>query len=244
VVWMKKSNCSDIFFSLKRPDNEIVLLENIPIKTSRFSLVNNNNKNEICLVGGENNLSTLCYNIETNKWDEFGNLNFYREDPTLFFISNNLYCFGGIVERRHGKSVPKNAIIEFRREHSNKWELLTLNVGSEEINKYAFLSGIGVIPLTEKKILLCGGYTFIDKKTKESKLVYEVSLTEFENKVCDFSLSLNENSISLPFEGWFAENSFFKNNDNFFNFDIDGILFELDTKENKFYEIQEGFKKI
>ena len=109
----------------------------------------NHDNNEIIFIAGGNDLKTFYYDINNNKFVDWGNMKYYHIRPSLIYINNYVYCFD---------TSQKNEII-FERTNLNdvnhKWEKIVPNLDEkvDDFNNFGFAS----ILSEGEKIMFCGG---------------------------------------------------------------------------------------
>ena len=122
-------------------------------KSNHSMLYIENNKNQIIFVAGGNDLKTFYYDIKTNIFFEWGEMNAIHFRPGLIFIEDYLYCFHLVKE--------KNNKIFFERTNLNDnnhiWEKIYPNFESEEIINVIVNMEFGIAPCAGGHILLIGG---------------------------------------------------------------------------------------
>lgn len=219
----EKGECSKLFYELKRPENTIILLPNIPVPVIRHSLIYIKNKDSLILSSGLNNKKSFLFKICDKTWSDNGELRYYREDPSLFLLNDyTLFCAGGVVD----KNLNDNAfLVEYKEFDSCKWKLLNINFSHEIKINLNLLCGMGIIA-KENKLLLVGGYEYNKKAFTDQDTIYEISLIRNHNEVYLEAQMLYEISTKehTDWKGWFPENNFVKNENIFINFDVDGNI--------------------
>lgn len=133
---------------------------NLKYPKSNHSMIYIEYKNSefIFFVGGQD-LKSFYYNINDDKFTNWGNMNFYHFRPALIHIENYLYCFDTSFKNE----------ITFERtdldDDRHKWEKIIPNYENGKISNFTN-SGFGVTMVGGGRILFCGGdnvnlYTYL-----------------------------------------------------------------------------------
>jgi hypothetical protein len=134
----------------------------MPIVKSNHSMIyiNLNNKEYIFIVGGDNNLSTLYYNINLNSFEIWGNMNSINKKPALYQYNNYLYSFSFFND--YDYYFERTDLLS--KEHI--WEKIYPIFDNDTINLKT--QSFGVSSCINECILLVG-----DENIKNNSLIYD-----------------------------------------------------------------------
>ena len=133
---------------------------NLKYPKSNHSMIYIEYKNsEFIFFAGGQDLKSFYYDINEDKFINWGNMNFYHFRPALIHIENYLYCFDTSF---------KNEVIFERTDlddDRHKWEKILPNYENGKISNFTN-SGFGVTMVGGGRIIFCGGdnvnlYTYL-----------------------------------------------------------------------------------
>lgn len=119
-------------------------------------------------VSGYNNKKCEYLEIKNNKWKNAPDLNIWRMDPNLFVFNNSfIYVFGGFndnnkFQKPFVKKIEKLKIFNKGVDipsRVNKWEFVNVFDDRGESNVNCLIPCMGIITLSDNKLLLVGGDT-------------------------------------------------------------------------------------
>ena len=160
------SNIIDSFDNLNKPIN-IIELKQMNFSSWGHSMILLENK-FLFTISGYNKKKCEYLDIQSDKWKNLSELNIWRMDCNLFLYNNSyIYAFGGFNDNNkfnkpfvkkieklkifnRGIDVPTNV---------NKWEFVNLFEEKGEYNIYSLIPCMGMISLSDNKLLLFGGDT-------------------------------------------------------------------------------------
>ena len=136
---------------------------NMPIVKSNHSMIyiNLNNNESIFIAGGDNNLSTLYYNIKLNSFEIWGNMNSINIKLALYQYNNYLYSFSSLNDYDYYFE----RIDLLSKEH--KWEKIYPIFDNDILNLNFKTQSFGVSSCINECILLVGG-----ENIKNNSLIY------------------------------------------------------------------------
>ena len=194
--------------------------------------------NYVFIVGG-NDLKTFYYNIHSNEFISWADLNNKRTEPALALISNYLYCFDNInINNNNNISFEKTDVTSEYAE----WEIINPNINISLDNKQLSQKYFGLIKYDDNNIIFIGGNMDGGGDENENKFNYkyninmntvefsEIPFKEYNLKEKTF-LTYNQNvDYILPdFNRHQPEVIFFQKNKNKLN-----LVKYHSNKENKF----------
>lgn len=143
-------------------NNDISSIKNTSIKypKSNHSMIYIQYKNsEFIFFAGGQDLKSFYYDINEDRFTNWGNMNFFHFRPALIHIENYLYCFDTSFKNE----------ITFERtdldDDRHKWEKIIPNYENGKISNFTN-SGFGVTMVGGGRIIFCGGdnvnlYTYL-----------------------------------------------------------------------------------
>ena len=144
-----KNNLTNFWIINNENFNIIKLYMGYPKSNHSMKYINHDNNEIIFIVGGED-LKTFYYDIKSNKFVNWGNMNYNHYRPALIYINNYLYCFD---------ASQKSGIIFERtnlNDKSHKWEKIVPNLENEKIDEFTN-TGFSANLCGGGKIMFCGG---------------------------------------------------------------------------------------
>lgn len=184
---------------------------------SYFSLIYDEGREMIYLIGGENNKSCERFSLKKRKCFLLPFMNNPRANPSLYLHKDSLlYVFGGFRFGLHRQE--KNSSVErlwidnyssdddFKKHSYNcVWEKVKiLNEGCIDL-KYDYIS---ITPFTHEFIFLCGG--FVNRKHERSVTLFDLTnhkLSLLDNSCLNMISEklLNDKNINMIFEEVFKK---------------------------------------
>jgi hypothetical protein len=178
------------------------------------------------ISGAEGNETCEFYSLDTNKWEEFANVNQHRIDPSACLYKNYLYAFFGLLYNKHTRKYSFLDIIErisTINVQKKEWEIINLKV--EILLKDLVprsLCGIVIKNENSDCIYLLGG-----QKDKE-----EFSNDIFEFNFVDNTIVLSEKKLPKP--SAFLEQNFLYCFKTGITFDLYGDMFYYNSSSDSF----------
>ena len=145
-----KNNLTTYFIKYDPSYKTVINMSPMNIKKAKHSMIGYDDK--IYSIGGINNNKCEYYDIKEMKWEKLPNLIVSdRQNPLLYIYNNFLYVFGGVSKENSVLSTIERINL---RNQKSKWELVPYtNLDNLKIT----LFGCGIIPFSDKSILLIGG---------------------------------------------------------------------------------------
>jgi hypothetical protein len=163
-------------------------------------------------ISGYNNKKCEFLDIQNNKWKNISDLNIWRMDPNLFIFNNSyIYVFGGFndnnkFQKPFVKKIEKlkifNKGVDFPS-NINKWEFVNVFDDKGESNVNFLIPSMGIISLSDNKLLLVGGDTsdysnFYEENSNRNN--YNINENFGENHInSNYSNSFNKNKNNLDY---------------------------------------------
>jgi len=212
----------DLIWNYPEPSNQFLLYDPLndkvkllsPLKEPRqnHSMINYNDN--IYIIGGEFSKMTEIFDSKNLTLIAKKNLNYVSVDnPILYIHKNYLYSFFGI---KLGKFVDFVQRVNLDTEEM-KWEKVPFKIVDKNLDLK--LTNSGVIPISEKEILFCGGksekgfsnriisFDFESKEFKDTSFEIEphyFNNSQFyknrNNAYCGFSSDSNETLLKIIIE--------------------------------------------
>ena len=189
----------------------------------RHNLIFLPNKNTVFACGGFYTRTCEYTDLYKLKWEFTSSMNKSRGNATMAYINNRfLYILGGYQIYPNEKSGSYlNDLEYFDMDNFSKgWTLINF------INKGGYnlaLCAMGVVPIADNQILLCGGFS----GKEYQKDVYKFEIANPDYPMVDKVDELKDTTI-------FMYNMFCKIRKSFFNFDIKGDLHGFDVENRRF----------
>ena len=188
--------------------------------------------NYIVAVSGSSTAKCERYDISNNTWVEIAEVNYHRQNSSMFFHNEqHIYIFGGLRydtnknDFRYVDTVERIDIGFGDYSPNQKWEIIPTIKGSENIK--IDKSAMSVIPIHHNKILLVGG---IDKDNNFSDDVILFDFEKSEFTFCD--------DLRLEKKTCFPGKSFLFKGQSAYQFDNEGDVHEFDMKEFTFKVVE------
>jgi hypothetical protein len=165
---------------------------------------------------------TTCEIIELNnintQWKKICPLHEPRANATMAYVDNRwVYCLSGFkVHGNGGKYLDSYEVLDYTSSN-RQWQMY--NFDTTNMRKMS-LSAMGVIPCSEDRIILVGGYDGY-------KYVHDVFTIEFSQGEIK---SANDNPTNLDQGIIFTQNSFVKSRNRLLNFDFNNKLIDISLK--------------
>ena len=144
-----KNNLTNFWIINNENFNIIKLYMGYPKSNHSMKYINHDN-NEIIFIAGGDDLKTFYYDIKSNKFVNWGNMNYNHYRPALIYINNYLYCFD--VSQKSGIIFERTNL----NDKSHKWEKIVSNLEKEKIDEFTNI-GFAANLCRGGKIMFCGG---------------------------------------------------------------------------------------
>jgi len=189
----------------------------------RHNLIYLPDKNLVFACGGIISKTCEYTNIYKGYWESVSPLNKSRANASMAYINGRyIYIIGGF-ELKFGERLGNylNNLEYFDiRDFKKGWK----EINFKNSHKYDLsLTAMGVVQIAKNSFLICGGYD--GKVYKED--VYIIDCSDYENPLVKKDNMINNETI-------FTHNMFCKINNNYFNFDFQGQLYEFDSTKQRF----------
>ena len=176
----------------------------------------------IIAVSGSGTFKCESYDIMTDKWTEISEINYQRQNATLFVYNEMyLFAFGGLYYDEIANDfvfVETVERFEIDFDEKTKWEIVPAMKTRNNVN--ISKSVMTAVPIHPNKILLVGGML------KDQSYSDDVLLFDFEKN--EFSLC---EDVKLEKKACFPSKHFLFLGDYGFQFDNEGDIHEFDVKE-------------
>jgi hypothetical protein len=165
--------------------------------------------------------STSCEIIEISniqaQWKKINSLTEPRANATMAYVDNRwIYCLSGFKVLGNGGKYLENYEVLDYSSPGKRWVQYSFNTDMRRMS----LSAMGVIPYTEDRVLIIGGYD-------GQKYVNECFTIEFSNGEIK---STSDNETTLQSGVIFTQNSFVKCGNRLLNFDFNNKLIDIGLK--------------
>lgn len=146
------NNSHNNFWIINNKSHNIIM-KKMPIEKSNHSMIyiNINERELIFIVGGDNNLTSFCFNIAKNNFINSYKTNTMFIKPILFKIQNYLYCCNNIFKGNENNFFERTNLIKKEK----KWEKIMVNF-NEKIQNIS-IESFGVTNSLNDNILFIGG---------------------------------------------------------------------------------------
>lgn len=194
--------------------NKINITELKPMNFSRWahSLILVRGRFLFC-ISGYNNKKCEFLDTQNNKWKNISELNIWRMDPNLFIFNNSyLYVFGGFndnnkFQKPFVKKIEKLKLFTKGVEipsNINKWEFVNILDDKGEMNLNYLIPSMGIISISENKLLLVGGDTsdysnFYEENNSNRNYNYNLNGNIDENNYDHGTKIINKNNNKLQY---------------------------------------------
>ena len=184
--------------------NYKIIKKQMPFPKSDHSMayIEHNNKKYIFFVGGNDSI-TFYYDINSKKFEQWGNLNSAYSHPSLIQIGNFLYCFNLSLDKDNQLFFEKTNLDS----NEHVWEKVYPNFENNEEKENILNKEFCVSKCAGKKIILIGDNNWNEKD--ENIFLYDIDTNLFYvNTICsnqyinlidkNFYKVNDSHSIALP----------------------------------------------
>ena len=222
IIKKQKSNKCYLISAIETKSNLVTYEININSygdlieKRENHNIIYLPDKNYVFVCSGYLTKSCEYTDLSKRKWEEIKPLNKNRFNASMAYINERyIYIFfGSDFEIEKEKTLYLNDMEYFDLNNfENGWTVINC------INKKGYnlsLCALGVIPVSDKEFLICGGCAENEVKGK----TYKINCKEYEHPIIE-DININRNAI-------FIHNLFCKIGNAFFNFDFSSKLYKFD----------------